>query len=191
MILALAVTVFRLAVQDLGPWHAHASGYALEFAAPKASVGKFVRLMLDKPARVRLNGAELSATPAREFDLLDLRREGNVLSCETEPGSARLLITPRVFASSAAQSRGGVAVTIRNTLENTANVSVTVRKPGSTGGPEAAATAGPGTAQTIELAGRIPGGRVEVVVQKEEEAVEGQYQFVAEFEVGPETGPAR
>lgn len=186
-----AVVVFRLVTVDLGPWRQESQGQAIEFAAPKGVAGKFVRLQLERPARVRWQGSELPGGPAREFDLPDLQNEGNRLSVDREPGRARLLITPRVFASSAERTPRGADVTIRNTLENTANVSVVVRNPGGTGGSSASATVGPGTTHTVEVAGPVPVGQIEVLVQKEEEAVEGQYQFLAGFDLTIRTGPGR
>ena len=159
-----AVTVFRLATVGLGPWHRESQSQTIEFAAPKGVAGKFVRLQLERPARVRWNGSELPGGPAREFDLADLENRENRLSVDRDPGRAMLLITPRVFASSAERTRDGVTVTIRNTLENTANVSVTLRSPGATEGPSAVATVGPGTSHTVEVRGPVPEGRIEVLV---------------------------
>lgn len=188
--LALALEVYRLVSLDLGPWRIDGGERTIEFAAPKGISGKHVRLSLERAARVRLNGVELGSGPAREFDLSDLAPNGNRISTGSDAGTARLLVTPRVFASGVQRTRRGASVTIRNTLENTANVAVTVRLPGSNNGPSAVATVGPGTSHAVEVEGPLPEAKVEVLVQKEEEAVEGQYQFVAVFDMifGTEEG---
>lgn len=189
--LALALEVFRLVTVDLGPWRVEGAGRTIEFDAPSGIAGKHVRLVVERAAKVSLNGTELAPVAAREFDLADLRATGNRLSTESDPGTVRLLVTPRVFASQAQKTGRAATVTIRNTLENTANVSVTVRAIGKSDGPTVAATVGPGTEHTVEIGGPIPEGRLEVLVQKEEEAVEGQYQFVAGFDMIFSTGTGR
>lgn len=181
--LALALEVFRLVTVDLGPWRVEGTRRTIEFDAPRGIGGKHVRLVVERGAKVSLNGTGLGPVAAREFDLGDLSITGNRLSAESDPGTARLLVTPRVFASQAQRSGRAATVTIRNTLENTANVSVTVRAAGASDGPTVAATVGPNTEHTVEIPGPIPEGRLEVLVQKEEEAVEGQYQFVASFDM--------
>ncbi len=188
--LALALTVFRLLTIDPGPWRPDGAGVVVMFDAPRGIAGKHVRLKIGRPARLRLNGTDLGPA-AREFDLPDLLIRGNRLSCDADPGTTRLLVTPRVFASEVQRSARGITVTIRNTLENTANVSVTVRARGEANGPSAAATVGPGTAHAVELPGEFPEGPVEVLVQKEEEAVEGRYQFLADFDMIFRTGTRR
>ncbi len=187
--LALALEVFRLTEIDLGPWRVEGTHRMIEFPAPRGIAGKHVRLVLERAAKVNLNGSALGV--GREFDVTDLAPTGNRVSTSSDAGTARLLVTPRVFASRAQRSGRGVSVTIRNTLENTANVAVTVRSTGASDGPSVAATLGPGTTHTVEIGGPLPKDPLEVLVQKEEEAVEGQYQFVAGFDMIFGTGTER
>jgi hypothetical protein len=191
MTLALTAVVFGLVVQDLGEWRAEGAGSVLGFVFPKGPTGRHVRLQVQKPARIWLNGNELAGGPAREFDLDELPASSHRLGADVNPGTSRLLVTPRVFASGATLTETGVSITVRNTLENTASVSVTVRQRGTTGEPRAAATVGPGTALAVLVPGKFTTGRIEVVLQKEEEAVEGQYEFAAQFDMNDSTGTVK
>lgn len=188
MIPALAaIAVFGLEVVDLGGWtRLPDGGFVLEFGGPKDLATRYVRLELERPGALQLNGATLES--AKVIDVSDRLGRDNRLTSTQDRGRARLLVTPRVFvpAAEVAISSSGLRalVTVRNTLENTVNVAVEVRPPGGSEGPSAVATVPPGTSQVVEVKGPFPpgGGRVKIFILKDEEAMEGAYRFVADFD---------
>jgi hypothetical protein len=131
-----------------------------------------------------LDGARLAPNEDGDFDLLNLnpKRPSRVFL----PGwvkEAVLLETPRVFVTRHEIIEPAARLWVRNSLENTVNVYATVT--GSSGAVlEASATVPPGYTQIVTLSGArgIPGGPWRITLEKQEEAMEGGYQFVKTVE---------
>lgn len=157
---------------------------------PREAAGKHVRLEVVRDAGLRLDGRGLAGPrrveePRRgvEFDLTDLvtpGRQHELAAAEAVEG--RLVIAPRVHIAGYRRARAGEPfawqVSIRNTLENTANVVVRAERNGELV-VEAVATVPPGVTQSVELRGEPPGdGEWRLLLRKDEEAMEGAYWFV-------------
>ncbi|MBM3734264.1 MAG: hypothetical protein FJW39_00625 [Acidobacteria bacterium] len=194
----VVLAVFREEVIPLGDWRADPrGGVFVEFDRPARIAGKHARLETPSRVELRLNSETIPGAPARSYsgigDSLGVR---NRLWCASDPGPARLILTPRVFISEAVVQAGEAEltadVTVRNTLDNTVNVIVEVRKPGTPEGPSAVATIGPGVTQTVEVRGKLEGVRsgepLEIWVEKDEEAMEGAYRYVGLFNATSGTG---
>ena len=141
------------------------------------------RLRVAAP-RIWLDGSPLSPNPEGDFDLLNLhpKRPARV-TIPGWPADAMLVVTPRVFISQheiEAKPGGRVRaiLTIRNSLENTVNIYVTLGTDEDRLGADA--TVPPGYTQTVRLEGilRHPGPPWRLMLEKQEEAMEGAYQFV-------------
>ena len=163
----------------------------IEFAAPADLATLHVRLELERPGGVRLNGAPLD--PGAVVDVAGRLGRANLLEAARDAGRARLLVTPRVYIASAEVVVAGglvrAAVVVRNTLENTVNVAVGVSAVDGVVAASAAATVPPGTSQEVVLQGPMPGGteRVKISVDKDEEAMEGSYRYEADYVAKPAT----
>ncbi len=174
----IALAVIQLAVIELGaPTPAAGGGFELRFPAPPGLAARHARLRFERHARAELNGSTLAGGETVEFDVMDPLGKSNRLFCPSDPGRVKLLLTPRVYAAAAAFFDGRAEVVVRNTLDNTANVAVTIG-----GGPSATAAIPPNTSLTVVVRGRIEAGpKREVWVDKDEEALEGGYRYSAFF----------
>ena len=146
------------------------------------------RLRVAAPA-VWLDGARLSPAEDGEFDLLNLSpKRPSRVSLAGWVTAAALIETPRVFIARHEILVDGIRLWVRNSLENTSNVYATVT---AAGGLEvsASATVPPGYTQIVILRA-LPAGSAgpwRIVLEKQEEAMEGGYRFVQV--VTSRTGP--
>ena len=144
------------------------------------------RLRVAAP-RIWLDGSALKPNADGDFDLLNLppRRVSRV-TIPDWPADALLMVTPRVFISQheiklGPGGRASASLTVRNSLENTVNIYVTL---GGAGGAQdqlsADATVPPGYTQMVKLDGVLlqPGPPWRLMLEKQEEAMEGAYQFL-------------
>jgi hypothetical protein len=185
-------------VELAGEWQAAAGGWTLRFRPPPLDFRVHVRLALaSAPAGIRLNGSALSPLPGRPgvYDASDfLLREENALMVKSTkpPSEAALLITPRVFidGQTIRVDRGELqsATVVRNTLENTVNVTLWLSVIEAGSGRQVMqltgdATVPPGTSLDVPARGRLAPGtdaarlRMVTVLEKAEEAMEGAYRF--------------
>ena len=139
---------------------------------------------------VWVDGSRLSPADAGEFDLLNLnpKRPSQVLIAGWV-AAATLIATPRVFVARHEILDSGIRLWVRNSLENTANVYATVTGAGLSE-VSASATVPPGYTQIVELKA-LPdagAGPWSIVLEKQEEAMEGGYRFVQV--VTARTGPS-
>ena len=137
-----------------------------------------------------LDGARLESNEDGDFDLLNLnpKRPSRIVL----PGwiqEAALLETPRVFVTRYEIGERAARLWIRNSLENTVNVYVTVSGNSGAAACEASATVPPGYTQIVPLTALagIPEGPWRITLDKQEEAMEGGYRFIKT--VVQRTGP--
>jgi hypothetical protein len=191
---AAAEITYREKIAELsGPWRAAEAGWEFRFVAPPFDHTRHIRLRLsglDAGARVTLNDHLLDANKdsPTHFDASDFLTAGrsNVLQVTNSPAPRRAewIETPRVFiVNHLAESNAGnvrVSAWVRNTLENTSIVTMTVSlDPGGSQLPAADATIGPGVTQEIVVTGVARGRpeRAQVLLTKEAEAMEGGYRY--------------
>ena len=139
---------------------------------------------------VWVDGARLTPNEEGDFDLLNLnpKRPSRVAI----PGwvkEAVMIETPRVFVSRYEIEDRTARLWVRNSLENTVNIYVTVSS--AAGGPqlETSDTIPPGYTKILPLTGRtgISGPPWRIMLEKQEEAMEGGYRFIKTVE--RRTGP--
>ena len=133
-----------------------------------------------KTPMVWVDGVRLSPNEDGDFDLLNLHpRRPSRITLVGWRKEATLIETPRVFVSRHEIGAVQTKLWVRNSLENTVNVYATVT---GSGGDEASgsATIPPGVTQILALDGAVrstePPWRI--VLEKQEEAMEGGYRFV-------------
>lgn len=133
-----------------------------------------------------VDGARMKPNEEGEFDLLNLnpRHPSRV----TLPGlvkDALFIETPRVFVTQYEISATGARLWVRNTLENTVNVYAAVSGAGASE-LEGSGTVPPGSTQLLILSGRagISGPPWRIMLEKQEEAMEGAYRFVKTVDRG-------
>lgn len=152
--------------------------------APSLSSTEFVRLEAEgaPPTAVWLNDSEIPRTPGRpEWDLTGIFRPGaaNHLRVEGHPGRLTLVCGPRVYIASQTLSPAGITVSVRNTLDNTANVDVEVEltAPGASRRAAASLTVPPGATLPADfpISPASPDWRLKTTITKQAEAVEGEY----------------
>jgi hypothetical protein len=152
---------------------------------PTGSVGEFIRLEAEgaAPAKVWLNGTEIAKTPGlAEWDLSGFFQVAgaNQLRVEGQPGRLLLVRGPRVYIAAQTVSGIGVTVSVRNTLDNTANVDIEVELTLAGRPPERALTSitvPPGVILPVEfrMTSQDKDWRLKTVITKHAEAVEGDY----------------
>jgi hypothetical protein len=158
---------------------------AAELRLGSGAAGEFIRLEAEgaMPARIWLNGSEVakSAGPA-EWDLSAFFRAGgaNQLRVEGTAGALTLVHGPRVYIAAQAVSGNVVTVSVRNTLDNTANVDVEAELTLSGGAAKHALrsiTVPPGVTIPVDfpLSSTPRDWRLKTVITKHAEAVEGDY----------------
>ncbi|MBM3812817.1 MAG: hypothetical protein FJW20_14415 [Acidimicrobiia bacterium] len=177
-------------------WHAGLDSllrpfHWLPLSWPRLDPHVYVRLRVASPragARFWINSVPVSpiAGSAGDFEITNPPRSGahmwiSVIAAEP-PGSATLIISPRVFLSElrlqACPGSIRAAVWIRNTLENTVNISLRAEL---LTGASGAATIPPHSAQPVNLElrdTRLSSGthwKMNFVLDKYEEAVEPAY----------------
>ena len=145
------------------------------------------RLRVNSP-RVWIDGARLSPNEEGDFDLLNLHpRRVSRITLSGWQKEATVIETPRVFFirhEIAEQTK----LWVRNSLENTVNVYVTVTSSNKEEA-SASATIPPGVTQILTLEGALrstePPWRI--LLEKQEEAMEGGYVFVKTVDrrIGP------
>lgn len=147
--------------------------------------------------KIWLNGTPTAPNPDGDFELsfASSRGANTIILPGWPPAPVLMLSTPRVYVvseliRSAADGNIEAVLAIRNSLENTVNTYVTLSLATSTAAAaqavdapklEADATIPPGVTQTVRLSGKLPpnpGGLWRIVVEKQEEAMEGGYRFV-------------
>ena len=127
-----------------------------------------------------LDGAPLTPNEEGGFDLLNLNaRRPSRVTLQGFVREAALVETPRVFVSQVEIGGRSARVWVRNSLENTVNVYVTISGAGAEQ-MEVSATIPPGTTQILTAGGRagISDPPWRIVLEKQEEAMEGAYRFV-------------
>lgn len=138
--------------------------------------------------KIWLNGTAVAPNPDGDFELSFANsRNANTIVLPGWPAQPVIILsTPRVYVTGE-QIRFGpdraieASLWIRNSLENTVNVYVTLEPAAADVKLEADATIPPGLTQTVRLAGRLPGTSGppwRIVVEKQEEAMEGGYRFL-------------
>lgn len=146
------------------------------------------RLRANTPT-VWVDGVRLSPNEEGDFDLLNLHpRRPSRITLAGWQREAILIETPRVFVTRHEIGAGQTKLWVRNSLENTVNVYATVT--GSSGDEaSASATIPPGVTQIIALDGaaRLAEPPWRIVLEKQEEAMEGGYRFIKT--VDRRTGP--
>jgi hypothetical protein len=187
-----------------GEWRRSGELSFVEFPSPRADFRNHVRLSLpgvEAGAAVSLNGRQLKSIPGfnGQYDVSDyLDPRGNKLTVAgaAAPGKAALLITPRVFLVSPRVEvvRGGMraVVSVRNTLENTVNVTLFFMLKGAGGGTlgewAVDGTVPPGTTQDMDIRGALKGVaprgfEASITMDKAEEAMEPAYRYRATVQV--------
>lgn len=175
-------------------------------ALPLSGPAAWHRLRAPVP-RLWLNGSPVTPNAEGDFDLTFLTPRGaNTVVLPGWPADKPTVIsTPRVYVAgerierNAATGEVKAAVAVRNSLENTVNivVSLTLARESADPPVEAGATVPPGVTQMVQLTGRIasPGagagasaGAWRIVLEKQEEAMEGGYRFVRLANLG--SGPS-
>jgi hypothetical protein len=139
-----------------------------------------------------VDGASIPANANQpgEFDLLNLapRRSGRALVAGVA-ASAFLLETPRVLVTQWAIELRRARVWVRNSLDNTVNVTVRISSPGHTEAWIGDGTVPPGVIQSVAVEGSpgLNGPPWRIQLEKQEEAMEGSYQFriIANSRTGP------
>jgi hypothetical protein len=196
---AAEVPVFEERRVELrGQWQRETEGFTLRFTPPPADFRVHVRLVLrDVPpsAAVRLNGSRLTplAGYPGHYDVSDFlvpKLNTLILESASPPRDAALLVTPRVFISSQTVDRdaGGLRVvtSVRNTLENTVNVTLWISVPlvgRASAELSADGTVPPGTTVDVTARGGVavsslhPTVAITTLLEKAEEAMEGAYRF--------------
>jgi hypothetical protein len=202
---AVAQPVFEeTRVPVAGDWRQFLETASVEFPSPRADFRNHVRLALSgvaADARVALNGRQLKAIPGfrGQYDVSDyLDPRGNKLTIANPapPSEAALLITPRVFLASprveVARGEMRAVASVRNTLENTVNVTLFFVLKGAHGQKFGEwvvdATVPPGTTQDIYTRGAVKdavprGAEVSITMDKAEEAMEPAYRYRALVQV--------
>lgn len=148
--------------------------------------------------KIWLNGTPLAPNPDGDFELSFLNPRGqNTVVLPGWPSAATivLLSTPRVYVAAerirlAPDGSVEATIAVRNSLENTVNAYLTLAPAAAAGSSsssnsrgelEADATIPPGVTQTVRLSGKLPaqsGPPWRIVLEKQEEAMEGGYRFV-------------
>ena len=127
-----------------------------------------------------IDGERLSPNEEGDFDLLNLhpRRPSRIILMGW-PREAVLIETPRVFVTRHEIGTVQTRLWVRNSLENTVNVYVTVGS-STSDDASASATIPPSVTQILALDGAVkttePPWRI--ALEKQEEAMEGGYRFV-------------
>jgi hypothetical protein len=176
-----------------GAWRAAEAGREFRFAARPFDHTRHIRLRLAgliAGARVTLNEHPLDANKdsATDFDASDFLTAGRsnvlVITNSPTPRVVEWIETPRVFIANHLVERNAgtirVSAWIRNTLENTSIVTITVSLDPDGGQlPAADATIGPGVTQEIVVTGVARGRpeRAHLLLTKEAEAMEGGYRY--------------
>jgi hypothetical protein len=158
---------------------------AAELRLGAGAAGEFIRLEVEgaMPAKVWVNGSEVAKSAgAAEWDLSGFFRPGgaNQLRVEGTAGALTLVHGPRVYIAAQTVSGNVATVSVRNTLDNTANVDVEAEL--TTSGGEAqhalrSITVPPGVTMPVDFPMTLAGKdwRLKTVITKHAEAVEGDY----------------
>ncbi|MEZ5398484.1 MAG: hypothetical protein R2729_02380 [Bryobacteraceae bacterium] len=142
---------------------------------PPAGAARHIEIEAPGANRIWLNGQPLSPNDLGRYDVPWAIRKRNIV-VRQPAGSIRAVIGPRVYIAAGRAESGKLRVTVRNTLENTANVFAGLRRGETTLG-ETAATVPPGVTQdiVIQLNAPLPDEAL-FYLDKEAEAMEGAYR---------------
>jgi hypothetical protein len=179
--LFLAATFEERTVDLSERWQSGGQGV---FQRVELSGTPFVRLAAPRHARLRWNGVMLHPNADGELDAPFLRPVNLLEAAEAVP--VLLKLTPRVFLSNqeitCADGRLAARLSLRNTLDNTVNLFITLQVPKHRKEWSATATVPPGVTQMLEITGQcrspLPAEFV-TLVEKQEEAMEPGYIFRA------------
>jgi hypothetical protein len=183
-LLASAAPIEERVITVDGPWREtkDASGRTWFTRTLDLSDAPFVRLLA--PEGIRVNWNDIPVTPNGEgdYDVPSMRRSNTIAL--SAPAPVTVKITPRVYLArqkiTVADGKLLARIVIRNTLENTVNAFLTVRRDATGQEWTTTATVPPGVAQLVEVSGPCPNASLPmdltILMEKQEEAMEAGYR---------------